>query len=87
VTDDALLLGTGGFGKKRILWRNIKHMQQDAYGVRLIGREWFGGTSLSLTGLPKAERDEFLQRVQEKVDAANTTYGTNNESVSRHGMV
>jgi hypothetical protein len=75
VTDNELLMGTGGFGKKRILWSSIKDIQQDAYGVRLIGREWFGGTSLSLTALPKAERDEFLQLVREKVDAANATYG------------
>jgi hypothetical protein len=71
VTDDALLIGAGLRRSKRILWRDIKELQQDGYGARLIGRQWFGGTPLSLTGLPRAQRDEFLQLVQSRVDAAN----------------
>jgi hypothetical protein len=71
VTDDELLIGGGWRGYKRIPWHDIKHVQQDAYGVRLIGRQWFGGTPLSLTGLPRAERDEFMRLVGAKVDAAN----------------
>lgn len=77
VTDDALLIGAGWRGNKRILWRDIKHIQQDGYGVRLIGRQWFGGAPLSLTGLPRAERDAFMQLVRAKVDEANAAYETN----------
>ncbi|MDH3601568.1 MAG: hypothetical protein OEU26_18300 [Candidatus Tectomicrobia bacterium] len=71
VTDDELLIGTGLIGKKRIDWREIQDVQQDGYGVRLIGRERFGGTALHLSRLPKAERDEFLELVQTKVGQAN----------------
>jgi len=71
VTDDELLVGSGLIGKKRIVWREIRDVQQDGYGVRLIGREWFSGTNLHLSRLPKAERDEFLQLVQTKVGQAN----------------
>lgn len=77
VTDDALLIGAGWLGNKRILWRDIKHVQQDSYGVRLIGRQWFGGTPLSLTSLPKSEREAFMQLIQSKVDEANAAYETN----------
>ena len=77
VTDDALLIGTGLRGTKRLFWRDIKQVQQDGYGVRLIGREWFGGTPLNLTSLPKAQRDEFLQLVRAKVDEVNASYETN----------
>ena len=72
VTDDELLIGGGWRGYKHIRWHDIKQVQQDGYGVRLIGRQWFGGTPLSLMGLPRAERDEFLRLVRMKVDAANT---------------
>lgn len=71
VTDDALLVRSGLTGKKRIVWREIQDVQQDGYGVRLIGREWFGGTNLHLSRLPKAERDTFLELVQTKVGQAN----------------
>ena len=67
VTDDELLVGSGLIGKKRITWREIRGVQQDGYGVRLIGREWFGGTRLHLSRLPKEERDAFLELVQTKV--------------------
>jgi hypothetical protein len=77
VTDDALLIGAGLRGYKRLLWRDIKDVQQDGYGVRLIGRQWFGGTPLNLTVLPRAERDAFMQLVRAKVDAANAAYETN----------
>ena len=77
VTDDALLFGPGWFGRKRILWHDIKQIQQDGYGVRLIGRQWFGGAPLSLTGLPRTERDAFLALVRAKVDAANVEDETN----------
>jgi len=70
VTDDELLLGSRLMGRKRILWRDIKQVQQDGYGVRLIGHEWFGGTSLNLTSIPKAERDDFMQLVQNRVAQA-----------------
>ena len=71
VTDDELLIGAGLFGNKRILWRDIKQMQQDGYGVRLISRQWFGGVPLSLSGLPRAARDAFIKLVRAKVDEAN----------------
>ena len=71
VTDDELLIGAGLMGKKRIRWREIQEVKQDGYGVRLLGRERFGGTALHLSRLPKAERDEFLQLVQTKIDQAN----------------
>jgi hypothetical protein len=71
VTDDELLIGGGLLRTKRLLWRDIKQMQQDGYGVRLIGRQWFGGAPLSLTGLPRAQRDEFIHLVRARVDAAN----------------
>lgn len=71
VTDDALLIGGGWRGYKRILWRDIKQVQEDGYGARLIGWQWFGGTPLSLTRLPKAERDEFMRLVRAKVEEAN----------------
>jgi hypothetical protein len=71
VTDDALLIGTGFRRTKRLLWRDIKQVQQDGYGVRLIGREWFGGAPLNLTSLPKAQRDAFLQLVRTKVSEVN----------------
>ena len=77
VTDDELLIGAGLLGSKRILWHDIKQMQQDGYGVRLIGRQWFGGAPLSLTGLPRAERDAFLELVRTKIDAANAEHETN----------
>jgi hypothetical protein len=71
VTDDALLTSTGFIGQKRLVWREIQDVRQDGYGVRLIGRDWFGGTALHLNRLPKAERDEFLELVQTKVGQAN----------------
>ena len=71
VTDDELLFGQVWHGRKRILWHDIKQICQDEYGVRLIGREWFGGTSLSLMGLPRTDRDVFLELVRAKVDEAN----------------
>lgn len=70
VTDDELLIGSRLLGRKRIRWRDIKQIQQDGYGLRLIGREWFGGTSLTLTSIAKAERDDFVQLVQDKVAQA-----------------
>lgn len=70
VTDDELLIGAQLWGRKCILWRDIKQMQQDGYGVRLIGREWFGGASLNLTRIARAERDDFVQLVQAKVAQA-----------------
>jgi hypothetical protein len=42
--DNELLTGVGWRGNKRILWHDIKQVQQDGYGVRLIDRQWFGGT-------------------------------------------
>lgn len=72
VTDDGLLVGSGFIGNKHIAWRDIRDVQKDGYGVRLIGREWFKGTNLYLSRLPKTERDEFLQLVQTKVGQANT---------------
>jgi hypothetical protein len=74
VTDDELLIGTALFGTKRLRWRAVKTVQQDAYGVRLIGWQWFGGLPLSLTGLPRADRDEFMQLVRARVEAANAAY-------------
>ena len=70
VTDDELQIGTRLLGVKRILWRDIKEVQQDGYGVRLIGREWFGGTSLNLNSIAKAQRDEFVQLVKSRVERA-----------------
>lgn len=70
VNDDELLVGTKLLGHKRILWRDIKQIEQDGYGVRLVGREWFGGTSLNLNSLPRAQRDDFVQLVQSKVERA-----------------
>ena len=74
VTDDALLIRAGWLRNKRLLWRDIKDIQQDGYGVRLIGRQWFGGAPLSLTVLPRTERDEIMQLVRAKVDEANAAY-------------
>jgi hypothetical protein len=70
VTDNELLIGARLLGHKRILWRDIKQIQQDGYGVRLIGHELFGGTSLNITSIAKAERDDFVQLVQDKVAQA-----------------
>lgn len=77
VTDDELLIGARLLGSKRILWHDIKQMQQDGYGVRLIGRQWFGGAPLGLMGLPRAERDAFIELVRAKVDEANAEEETN----------
>lgn len=73
VTDDELLIGTRLLGHKRILWRDIKEVQQDGYGVRLIGREWFGGTSLNLNSIAKAQRDDFVQLVKSRVEQAEAS--------------
>lgn len=70
VTDDELLIGSRFVGRKRILWRDIKQIQQDGYGIRLIGHELFGGTSLNLTSIARAQRDDFVQLVQDKVRQA-----------------
>jgi hypothetical protein len=80
LTDDELLIGTGLIGKKRIAWREIQEVKQDGYGVHLIGREWFGGTHLHLSRLPKAARDEFLQLVQTKIGQANDRHTSAGES-------
>ena len=77
ITDDELLIGTRLSGNKRLLWRAIKEVQEDGYGVRLVGRELFGGAPLNLTNLPKAQRDEFMQLVRAKVEAANTASEAN----------
>ena len=74
VTDDEICIGRGLLGNKRIAWRDIKLVQQDGYGARLIGRQVFGGAPLSLSGLPRAEREAFMQLVEGKVGAANAAY-------------
>ena len=79
ITDDALVMRTGLLGNKRLLWRDIKQMQQDGYGVRLIGWQWFGGAPLNLAGLPRAQRETFLQLVQDKIAAANTARDASKE--------
>ena len=86
VTDDDICIGRGLFAIKRLAWRDIKQVQQDGYGVRLIGRQLFGGAPLNLGGLPRAEREAFLQLVQDKVCAANAAYEATGQQSSEHGM-
>lgn len=70
VTDDVLLISGVWLGRKRLCWRDIKEVKEDERSVRLVGREWVGGTELFPHYLSEAEQQSFLELVRTRVRLA-----------------
>lgn len=70
ITDEELLISGVWLGRKRLRWRDVKELKEDERSVRLVGREWVGGTELSPQHLSDAERQSFLELVRDRVRLA-----------------